>query len=96
MAIEVRSTKAHGREKDLLRLNKQRNDPYLSHYVRRMADQAHVVIVSQLRDRTYLSLRERLIKATQAGDQVAIAKIELLIRDHQGEDKFAASGAKEY
>lgn len=90
------SNKAWGRESDLQRLNSQRNNHKLGPKTRLGADRAHTKINQQLRDRKYTSMREQLIKATQAGDQLAVAKIELRIREHLGEDKFAASGHKDY
>ena len=88
--------RAYGREADLDRLNRQRNNHKLGPKTRLGADRAHTKINRQLKDRTYIRLREQLLKATIAGDQLAVAKIELRIREHLGEDKFAATGAKDY
>ena len=89
-------SKAWGRETDLMRLNNLRNDHTVNPLHRRGADRAHTKINKQLRDKKLMAMREQLIKATVAADQLAIAKIELRIREYLGEDKFAASGAKEY
>lgn len=88
--------KAYGREYELARFHKTKNNPLKDRYRRMMADQAITVIDRQLRDKAYLRLRERLVRASIAGDQKAIAKVELLIRDHLGEAREAYTGHKDY
>lgn len=90
------TSKAYGREKDLIRLNKGRHNKKLNDVTRNGHDKAYAKVLRQLADPTYCGLRERLLKATVAGDQLAIAKIELQIRDHLGEPKEAFTGHKDY
>jgi hypothetical protein len=77
----------YGRAGELARLNNDRNDPKLSKFVRQQADKAHQKIVNQLKDRKLMGLRERLIRATQAGDQYEARKIETEMRAYTGEDR---------
>lgn len=90
------TTHAYGREHDLEKLNRQRNDHHLGPKTRLGADRAHTKINRQLRDKYLMRLRSRLLKATIAGDHQAVGKIELLIRDHLGEAREAFSGHKDY
>lgn len=77
----------YGRAGELDRLNRDRNDPKLPKFVRQQADKAHAKIVEQLKDKKLMRMRERLIKATQAGDQHETDKIQKQMREYTGEDK---------
>lgn len=77
----------HGRTGDLAKLNKDRNDPRLPDFVRRQADKAHATIVAQLKDKKLMGMRERLIKAARAGDDIEARKIEQAMRAHTKEDR---------
>lgn len=81
------TTKEHGREGELLYLNRKRNDYALPGYMRLQADRAHQTIVAQLHDKKLMSLRDRLIKAAKAHDEYEQHKIQLLMRDHEGQEK---------
>lgn len=72
---------------ELAKLNRDRNNPDLPKFVRLQADRAHAKITEQLKDRKLNEFRERLIRATRAGDQKEARKIELQIRDYTGEDR---------
>lgn len=76
----------YGREGELSKLNRDRNNTALSFFVRERADRAHKKIVDQLKDKKLMGLREQLIKATRAGDQEASVKIQLQMRAHTGEE----------
>jgi hypothetical protein len=87
------NTKAYGREHDLNRLNRIRNNRTGKHIgprTRLGADRSHTKITLQLRDRHLMMLRERLIKATAAGDLPEVGRIELCIRDYLREPKEVA------
>ena len=75
-----------GRAGELERLNRDRNNPKLPHIVRDRADRAYAKIVEQMKDKKLMSMRERLINATRAGDMDAARKIQLQMRDYTGED----------
>ncbi len=75
-----------GRAGELEKLNKDRNNPRLSKFVRQQADTAYAKIVAQMKDKKLMAMRERLIGATRAGDQAVARKIELEMRAHTGED----------
>jgi len=77
----------YGREKDLLQLNKDRNDHSLDKFVRTRADKAHSKITNQLKDKKLMSLREQLIRASKARDQSAEQRIQQQMREHTGESK---------
>lgn len=77
----------YGRTGDLAKLNADRNNPGLPKHVRHQADKAHAKIVEQLKDKKLMGLRERLIRATRAGDMKAASKIEQEMRAHTGEDR---------
>lgn len=77
----------YGREAQLRQLKKVINDPNKPKFVRHRADQAYKKIVEQLRDPKLMALRERLIKATRAGDGRATDKITKLIREYEGEER---------
>lgn len=73
----------YGRQTTLKRL-KERRDDYSRHPFHRMqADRAIKKIIAQLRDRKLMRLRERLIKATIAGDQHMVWKLENQILVHE-------------
>lgn len=75
----------YGRAGELTRLNKDRNNPSLSRFQRKMADEAHSKIVEQMKDKRLMRMREQLIRATRAGDLEAANKIQLRMRDYLGE-----------
>lgn len=77
----------YGRTGELKRLGRDRNDYTLSKLVRKRANEAFVKIVRQMRDKKLMSLRQRLIRATQAGDQGASHRIQLQMRDYIKQDK---------
>lgn len=77
----------YGRDGELKRLNNDRNDPTLSRFTRKQADKAHSKIVAQLKDHKLMGMRERLIKATKAGDPYEAKKIETEMRAYTGEDR---------
>lgn len=76
----------YGRTGELSRLNKDRNNPSLGKLTRRRADMAYRKIAQQLKDRKLMLMRERLIKATVAGDQAEANKIQLQMRAYEGND----------
>lgn len=84
----------YGRLTTLNRLQAARDDVSKHRFSRTQADKAIRKIVAQLRDRQLMRLRERLIKATQAGDHHEQWKIENIIKAH--EKNFEAIEAKEY
>lgn len=77
----------YGRETQLTKLNDQRNDTKLSKLTRLHADKAHSKITSQMKDKKLMSLRERLIKATIAGDTYETSKIQMCMRDYTRQDR---------
>lgn len=84
-------SKAWGREADLLRLNKLKNDDTKGPKTRLGADRAHTKITMHLKDKKYTNLREHLINATRAEDTEAARKIELQIREYLKEPLEAFS-----
>ena len=77
----------YGRLTTLNKLRSVRDDHSQHWFTRQRADRAINLIREQLKDRKLMSLRERLIKATRAGDLHEVLKIECLIRDHEGQEK---------
>ena len=77
----------YGRAGDLEKLNRDRNNPRLSRFVRQQADKAHATIVAQLRDKKLMRMRERLINATRAGDNDEARKIEIGMRVYEKKDR---------
>lgn len=73
----------YGRYTTLERLRKVRDDPLKHPFHRWQADQSIGRILRQLESRPLMRLRERLIKATRAGDYHESWKIELLMRDYE-------------
>ena len=76
----------YGRDGELTKLNAVRNDPSKSKWARNEADKAHRAITDQLKDKKLMAMRERLIRASQAGDRVEMARIGALMKDHEGKD----------
>lgn len=76
-----------GRESDLHRLNRIRNDVTQPRYRRLSAAKAHAKIVAQLSDRQLMALRERLVRASMAKDLEAANRITRQIRDYEGADR---------
>jgi hypothetical protein len=76
----------YGRLTTLNRLKAVRDDPKKHKFHRLQADQAIARIKEQMKDRTLLGMRERLIKATRAGDLHEVYKIECSIRAHEGQE----------
>lgn len=79
------TTKEYGREGELARLNRDRNNPELGPFTRGFADKSHAKIVKQLKDKKLMAMRERLIKAAQAHDEQEQHKIQLQMRAYTGE-----------
>jgi len=77
----------YGRSGELAQLNRDRNNPHLDRFTRMQADRAHTKIVAQLKDKKLMGMRERLIKATLAGDQYEARKIEQQMRAYTKEDQ---------
>lgn len=77
----------YGRGRELKRLYEQIHDASLPPRRRLAADRTRAKIMDQLRDRRLMGLRERLIKATQAGDQLEQHRITAQMRDYLGEDR---------
>lgn len=77
----------YGRTGDLEKLNRDRNNPSLSKFVRAQADEAHTKIVSQMKDRKLMGMRLRLIKATQTGDLNEANKIQISMKAYLKEDR---------
>lgn len=68
-----------------LNLLKQVRDDYTKHpFTRMQAARSIAKIKEQMRDKNLLQMRERLIKATQAGDQHEVWKIENQIKAYEG------------
>lgn len=84
----------NGRYSTLQWLDAARNDPSKHPHRRMEADRAMRKILRQMRDRHLMRLRERLIKATRAGDQHEVWKIENHIRYH--ERNYEAIETEEY
>jgi hypothetical protein len=77
----------YGRAGDLLKLNRDRNNPELSMFQRKQADEAHAKIVRQLKNKPLMRMRLRLINATRAGDLEEAAKIQIGMRALMKEDQ---------
>lgn len=77
----------YGREADLKRLHRIKHDVLAPKKRRQAADKAAQAINQQLKDKPLMRMRERLIRATIAGDTIEIIRITQLIRDCTGEDK---------
>jgi hypothetical protein len=77
----------HGRNGELTKLNKLRNDYTQSPVTRRAADKNHAKIVHQLRDKKLMRMRHRLIQAGRAGDRLEIARITAMMKAHTKEDR---------
>lgn len=76
----------YGRLTTLKKLTKDRDNPNLHPFVRLQADKAIEKIKSQIKDRPLMAMRERLIKATRAGDLHEVWKIENQIRAYEGKE----------
>lgn len=79
------TTKESGREGELAMLNRDRNNHELGPFTRMRADRAHARIVKQLKDKKLMAMRERLIKAAKAHDELEQHKIQLQMRAYTGE-----------
>lgn len=77
----------YGRQTTLSRLDEVRSDPTIDRFTRSRADKAYHEILGQLKDKKLMRLRERLIKATMAGDLHEVWKIENLMRSHEGKQQ---------
>lgn len=75
-----------GRLTTLNRLKKVRDDFSKHPFHRQQADKAMSKIKLQLKDKRLNAMRERLIKATRAGDLHEVWKIENLIKHHEHEE----------
>lgn len=83
--IEV-THKCWGWEGSLERFNKERNDVTLPAKRRYLADKARKKIMAKMEDKKLMAMRERLIKASKAGDERAVIQITKEIRWYSGED----------
>ncbi len=83
--------KAFGREGQLAKLNRTRNDYTKSVFVRQMADTTFKKIQRQLEDKKLMAMRERLIKAAEANDEYEMVKIQQQMRAYEGEDMETGS-----
>lgn len=72
----------YGRTRELVRLNKDRNDHSLHKVVRGRANEAYKKIVAQMQDKKLMSLRLRLIGASKAHNLKLEHKIQMQMRDH--------------
>jgi hypothetical protein len=79
-------TKAYGWEGTLHKLNADRNDITLPANRRRAAARNHAKILRQLQDKHLMSLRQRFIKASQAGDATMQDMIAKEMRYYLHED----------
>lgn len=77
----------YGRETQLTKLNEDRNNPKFGPFTRLQADKAHRKITSQLKDKKLMGMRERLIRATIAGDSYESSKIQMMMRDYTRQDQ---------
>jgi len=80
------TTKAYGREGQLDKLNRERNNYAKQPWQRRKADETYRKIVGQINDKKLMAMRERLMKAAIAGDLVAQAQIQQQMKYYLGED----------
>ena len=77
----------YGRDGELAKLNRERQDVLLPMQRRRAADRAYRKIANQLRDKKLMGMRMRLVGAARAGDAREQHKIQMQMRDYLGEDK---------
>lgn len=77
----------YGRAGELERLNRDRNNPKLSKFQRKMADEAHANIVRQMKNKPLMRMRLRLINATRAGDLYVSGKIQEAMKAYQRQDR---------
>lgn len=77
----------NGRYTTLKKLHEVRDNCDLPFHVRKGADRSIAKIREQLKDKKLTRMREWLIKATLAGDQVAVWRFENQIRDHEGQER---------
>lgn len=77
----------YGRDGDLKKLNRDRNNTELPKFVRLQADKAYHTIVNQIKDKKLMRLRLQLINAVKSGDMKSASKIEQQMRSHVGEDR---------
>lgn len=75
----------YAREGELAKLNRDRNDILLPMSARKDADKAFQKILSQMRDKKLMAMRERLVKAARAGDEEQIHRITLQMRSYSKE-----------
>ena len=87
VAVPYTVDQMYGRSKDLAELNKARNNPELNKFTRTLADKSHYKITQQLKDKKLMSLREQLIRAARARDQVAEDRIQKQMREYTQENK---------
>lgn len=74
----------HGRLTTLNKLKADRDNYGLPKIVRKRADDAMKKIIVQLKDRKLMAMRERLIRASLAGDHHEVWKIQNLMKAHEG------------
>jgi hypothetical protein len=80
-------SQAYGYGSTLYKLKGDMDNPRLTPLTRREASKAIAKITRQLKDKQLMGLRERLIKASRAGDEQAIHRITQTMRDYLGEDR---------
>lgn len=86
MDIEVTQRQYYGRASQLDKLKHDMTDYKLSYKSRHAAAKAFAKIVAQCNDSQLMELRQRLIRASQAGDRDAAGKYSYLIKRYLGED----------
>lgn len=77
----------YGRDSQLNKLHAIQQDVTKPRGVRYAADKTRQKIIDQMKDRTLMGMRERLMNASRAGDIVEVAKITASIKDYEGEDR---------
>ncbi len=73
----------HGRLTTLHKLKAVRDDPSKPKFSRLQADQSISRITKQLKDSGLMRMRERLIRASQAGDLTEVHKIENTMKAYE-------------
>lgn len=73
----------YGRKGTLKYLDKAISNSKLYEPTRQQAERAKENIIKQLKDKKLMEMRARLIRATRAGDQVAVDRIERQMRAYE-------------
>ena len=77
----------YGRHGELKRYTDDMNNKALPAWKRYRADKARQTVWQQLKDGRLMRLRERLIRASQAGDDIEVARIGLQMQDYLQQDR---------